>query len=69
MKKRETWNDRRNTINHSLTINRVENSGGNMKEKIDTLLQYVFIIETIVSTSCLVYVVMWLDALRKGWLV
>lgn len=45
---------------------RVENG---MKEKIDMLLQYVFIIATIVSTSCLIYVVMWLDALRKGWLI
>ena len=45
---------------------RVENR---MKEKIDMLLQYVFIIATIVSTGCLIYVVMWLDALRKGWFI
>jgi hypothetical protein len=62
-------NDRRNTISHSSTVNRVKNNRRIMKEKIDMLLQYVFIIATIVSTSCLIYVVMWLDALRKGWLV
>ncbi len=62
-------NDRRNTISHSSTVNRVKNNRRIMKEKIDMLLQYVLIIATIVSTSCLIYVVMWLDALRKGWLV
>lgn len=40
-----------------------------MREKLDTFIQTVFIIATIVSTSCLVYIVMFLDALRKGWLV
>jgi len=40
-----------------------------MREKLDTFIQTVFIISTIVSTSCLVYIVMFLDALRKGWLV
>ena len=62
-------NDRRNTISHSSTVNRVKNNRRIMKEKLDMFLQYVFIIATVVSTSCLVYVVMWLDALRKGWLV
>lgn len=62
-------NDRRNTISHSSTVNRVKNNRRAMKEKLDMLLQYVFIIATIVSTSCLIYVVMWLDALRKGWLI
>jgi hypothetical protein len=40
-----------------------------MKEKLDMFLQSVFIIATMVSTSCLVYIVIWLDALRKGWLI
>jgi hypothetical protein len=40
-----------------------------MKEKLDMFLQFVFITATIISTSSLVYIVMWLDALRKGWLV
>jgi len=62
-------NDRRNTISHSSTVNRVKNNRRAMKEKLDMLLQYVFIIATIVSTGCLIYVVMWLDALRKGWLI
>jgi len=29
----------------------------------------LYLIAAIVSASCLVYVVMWLEALRKGWLV
>ena len=62
-------NDRRNTISHSSAVNRVKNNRRAMKEKLDMLLQYVFIIATIVSTGCLIYVVMWLDALRKGWLI
>jgi hypothetical protein len=40
-----------------------------MKDKLDMFLQSIFIVATIVSASCLVYVVMFLDALRKGWLV
>jgi len=37
--------------------------------KLEMFLHCTLAIATIVSTSCLVYVVMWLDALRKGWLV
>jgi hypothetical protein len=40
-----------------------------MRDKLDIFLQFIFIIATVVSTSCLVYIVMWLDALRKGWLI
>ena len=40
-----------------------------MRDKIEIVLQCTLTIATIVSTSCIVYVVMWLEALRKGWLV
>jgi hypothetical protein len=33
------------------------------------VLIYGAFLSSIVSAGCLVYVVMWLDALRKGWLV
>ena len=40
-----------------------------MKDKLETIVQTAFFIAGIVSAGCLVYVVMFLDALRKGWLV
>jgi hypothetical protein len=40
-----------------------------MKEKLETIVQTAFFIAGMVSAGCLVYVVMFLDALRKGWLV
>jgi hypothetical protein len=33
------------------------------------ILIYSAFVSSIVSAGCLVYVVMWLEALRKGWLV
>ena len=33
------------------------------------ILIYSAFASSIVSASCMVYVVMWLEALRKGWLV
>jgi hypothetical protein len=36
---------------------------------IKRFLIYSAFVSSIVSAGCLVYVVMWLDALRKGWLV
>jgi len=32
-------------------------------------LIYSAFISSIVSASCLIYIVQWLEALRKGWLV
>jgi len=29
----------------------------------------IYFIAGIVTASCLIYIVMWLEALRKGWLV
>ena len=58
-----------NTIGVSSTINCIETNRRFMKDKLDMFLQSIFIVATIVSASCLVYVVMFLDALRKGWLV
>jgi len=36
---------------------------------IKRFLIYASFLSTIVSASCLVYIVQWLEALRKGWLV
>jgi len=36
---------------------------------LEGIMYTVYFIAGIVSTGCLVYIVMWLDALRKGWLV
>ena len=33
------------------------------------MLYLIYFLLAITSTGCLVYVVMWLEALRKGWLV
>jgi hypothetical protein len=33
------------------------------------ILHFIYFWLAVASTSCLVYVVMWLEALRKGWLV
>ena len=33
------------------------------------VLIYSAFVSSIVSASCVVYIVMWLEALRKGWLV
>ena len=33
-----------------------------------TVIYFAFI-SSMISAGCLVYVVMWLEALRKGWLV
>jgi len=33
------------------------------------LMPYIHFILSIVTVSCMLYVVMWLEALRKGWLV
>ena len=33
------------------------------------MLYLIYFLLAIASTGCLVYVVMWLEALRKGWLV
>lgn len=33
------------------------------------LLIYTSFLSTIISAACLVYVVQWLEALRKGWLI
>jgi hypothetical protein len=40
-----------------------------MKFILKRVLIYGAFLSSIVSAGCLVYVVMWLDALRKGWLV
>ena len=32
-------------------------------------LIYASFLSTIISASCLIYIVQWLEALRKGWLV
>ena len=36
---------------------------------IKRFLIYASFLSAIVSASCLVYIVQWLEALRKGWLV
>jgi len=36
---------------------------------IKRILIYSAFVSSIVSAGCMVYVVMWLEALRKGWLV
>ncbi len=36
---------------------------------LEGIMYTVYFLAGIVSTGCLVYIVMWLDALRKGWLV
>ena len=33
------------------------------------MLVYFAFLSTLISTACMIYVVMWLEALRKGWLV
>jgi len=40
-----------------------------MKYKLEMFVQSAYVIAGLVSASCLVYIVMWLEALRKGWLV
>jgi len=36
---------------------------------LESIMYTVYFIAGIVSTGCLLYIVIWLDALRKGWLV
>jgi len=36
---------------------------------LEGIMYTVYFIAGMISTGCLVYIVMWLDALRKGWLV
>ena len=36
---------------------------------IKRFLIYLSFLSAIVSASCLIYIVQWLEALRKGWLV
>ena len=36
---------------------------------IKLFLIYTAFLSSIVSAACLIYVVQWLEALRKGWLV
>jgi hypothetical protein len=36
---------------------------------ISVILDYVAYLSLLIMTSCLIYIVQWLEALRKGWLV
>jgi len=40
-----------------------------IKRYIKKVLIYLSFLSAIVSASCLIYIVQWLEALRKGWLV
>jgi len=39
------------------------------KYNISVILDYVGYVSLVISAGCLVYIVQWLEALRKGWLV
>ena len=36
---------------------------------LEGVMYTVYFLAGIISTGCLVYIVMWLEALRKGWLI
>jgi hypothetical protein len=36
---------------------------------LESIMYTVYFIAGMISTGCLIYIVMFLDALRKGWLV
>jgi hypothetical protein len=36
---------------------------------ISVILNYVAYLSLLIMTGCLIYIVQWLEALRKGWLV
>jgi len=40
-----------------------------MRRLLKRAVIYFAFISAMISAGCLVYIVMWLDALRKGWLV
>lgn len=42
---------------------------GVMMRYVKRFLIYLSFLSAIVSASCLIYIVQWLEALRKGWLV
>jgi hypothetical protein len=38
-------------------------------EDLKLAMNFIYLLLASASTGCLIYVVMWLEALRKGWLV
>lgn len=36
---------------------------------LEGVMYTAYFLAGIISTGCLVYIVMWLEALRKGWLI
>ena len=40
-----------------------------MKKHIPVILDYIAYLSLLTITGCLIYIVQWLEALRKGWLV
>jgi len=40
-----------------------------MRRLLKRAVIYLAFISSMISAGCLVYIVMWLEALRKGWLV
>jgi hypothetical protein len=40
-----------------------------MELMLERILNFIIYSAVIVTAGCMVYVVMWLEALRKGWLV
>jgi len=41
----------------------------NLRRYIKRSVIYLAFISSMVSAGCLIYIIMWLEALRKGWLV
>lgn len=48
---------------------KTEKKQRSMKRFIKRVLIYLSFLSAVVSASCLIYIVQWLEALRKGWLV
>jgi len=48
---------------------RLKVSSVKKKYNSSVILDYVGYVSLVISASCLVYIVQWLEALRKGWLV
>jgi hypothetical protein len=40
-----------------------------MRRLLNRIIIYLAFLSSLIGTGCLIYVVMWLEALRKGWLV
>jgi len=40
-----------------------------MRRLFNRMIIYFAFLSSLISTACMIYVVMWLEALRKGWLV